>query len=164
MTRPHDVRSSFRCTIAPEDSAAVVKISGKKFNCSVVNTSRDGFGIRVPCKLAKQLKKAKRVELVFRNERWQVKPVSEFSEDGKTASVGLVRIVELTKINLHQSIGFSSVPKFSPGTDPSFLVALVVAFLLTCVCLPGIGTHLGTAPKIRDGVSYLMRTVAETMN
>ncbi len=164
MTRPIEERAAFRCAIAPEDSAARIKISGRWYDCAVVNASRDGFGVRLPSRLAKTLRISKRIELKFRSERWEVLRASEYFDTDDLMIVGLLRVRELTRVRVKNSIGLTLVPKFSADTDPSFLLALVVAFLVTCVCLPGIGSHLGTAPKVRDGVNSVVQKVIETIN
>jgi hypothetical protein len=164
MSRTIDERASFRCTVSGSDSRAKILVGGIWQDCAVVNTSRDGFGVRVKMAHGKKLLKAERIQLKFRNEHWDVTLASEFCDDDKTMTVGLLRQTELTKLNLRTSMGLSMTPKFSSSTDPSFLLALVVAFLLTCVCLPGIGTHLGTAPKVRETVNTVVNQVIETFN
>ncbi len=164
MVRNLDLRSSFRCAIAPEDGAAMLKINGKLYPCHVVNTSREGFGVVVPSQIADRLKKRSKLELIFRNENWEVSKSWDFHEnDGKT-SLGLVRIRELSKPKVATSWGFSVMPNFSSNTDPSFLMALLVAFVVTCLCLPGIGDNIGTAPKVRKGVNTMMKHVKETFH
>lgn len=164
MSRSTDERASFRCSIPEEDSAAKILVGGRWQGCAVVNTSREGFGVRVSRIQGKKLLKSKRAQLKFRQEHWDAAVASDFSDNNETMVIGLVRNKELTKVNLRTSMGLSLTPKFSSSTDPSFLMALVVAFLLTCVCLPGIGTHLGTAPKVRKTVNTVVNRVIETFN
>jgi hypothetical protein len=135
------------------------------YDCSVVNTSREGFGVKLSRKLIQRLRKSKRIELRFRGEFWRVETVvgSEFNEDSRSTTIGLVRIEELTKLKLDRVIGLPSAPKFSSDTDPSFVFAMVIAFLALCVCLPGIGTQLGTEPRVKKSVSAVIRSFREAL-
>ncbi len=164
MTRSHDNRTSFRCAIAPEDSAAKVKVRGGMHPCAVLSTSRDGFSIRVKHALAMRIGKAKTIQLWFRGEKWEVSVSSQYRDDEQTTTLGLTRIRELTKLKAPSSWGWFAMPRFSANTDPSFVLALLVAFLATCICLPGIGTSLGTAPKIKAGLNSIIRQVVNTIH
>ena len=164
MTRAHDNRSSYRCAIAPEDSAAKIKIGGRLHDCAVTSTSRDGFSARVANRLASRLQRAAEIQLWFRGEKWEVSVVSQFCEDAESTTFGLNRVRELTKIKNPSSWGVSLVPRFSANTDPSFVLALLVAFLAICICLPGVGTSLGTAPKIKAGVDTILKRVTDTFH
>lgn len=164
MVRNVDLRSSFRCAVASEDGAAQLKINGKLHNCQVTNTSREGFGIRIARKVGSGINHRTRMELLYRNEKWEVTKGWEFQDNDHEMAIGLARVREVSKLKSPSSMGFSLIPRISANTDPSFLVALLVAFLLTCLCLPGIGDNLGTAPKVRSGVNSMLDYVKDTFN
>lgn len=157
-------RSSFRCSIAPEDGAARLKINGKVVPCVVINTSSEGFGIRVPKKIGQRLTVKASIQLWFRNEKWQVVKAWEFQDHSQVMTVGLTRVREVTKIKAPSAWGAALIPRFSSDNDASFLIALVVALMLTCICLPGVGDNLGTASKVRQGVNTMVKYVQDTFN
>ena len=164
MARNVDLRSSFRCAVAPEDGCAKIRINGRLLQCTVTNTSREGFGIQLSRRLHRKLTPKSKLELWYRNEKWEVSQVWDFHDNDKESSIGLNRVRELSKLKSPISWSLSLVPRFSSNTDPSFLLALVLAFMLTCMCLPGIGDNLGTASRIRTGVKSVMDYVTDTFN
>ncbi len=164
MTREHDRRKSYRCVIAPEDGAAKLKLNGKLVDCRVLDTSCDAFSIQIPAKHSHQLlARNPRLELSFRGERWEVNVNGHFRDQVDEVTVALERVRELTKLKAANSWGGASGGQFSAATDPSFLLALMVAFLLCCVCLPGIGDSLGTATRVREGMGVMMKYVSEAI-
>ena len=165
MSRLHDSRASFRCAIAPEYGAARLRINGKSVACRVMETSCDAFSIAVDAKYSSRLLNSKsRLVLEYRDEKWLVSVHSHFKE-GDTFRVGLCRERDLTKFKQPSSMsGMFSASQFSMTTDPSFLLALMVAFLLCCICLPGIGDSLGTAPRVREGVNSMFDYVTEAIH
>lgn len=164
MSRDSDSRQSYRCVIAAENGAAKLKINRRAIDCQVLDTSRESFGIRLSNKFSRKILQRKpRLELHFQGEQWEVAVISHFNEDPQYVHVGLARTRDLTKFSVQQSWS-GSAPKFSTSTDPSFLLALMVAFLLCCACLPGIGDNLGTATRIREGVSQMVEYVSKAVN
>ena len=164
MVRPPNDRAAFRCTVAPEDAAAKLKIGRKTHDVAVLDTSRDGFSVQIPSRLAGKIKSGQTVELLFAGEHWQIRQESKFQETDDFARVGFSRVQELTKIEPPTSWFYTFVPKFNAHSDPSFLMYLMVAFLLACVALPGVGDSLGTAPKVRGLVKSVIDTVVDTIH
>jgi hypothetical protein len=164
MVRNVDLRSSFRCAVAPEDGAAQLKVNGKLHDCQVTNTSREGFGIRIRRKVGRKINQRTRMVLLYRNEKWEVTKIWDFQDNDVDIAIGLERVRELSKLKPPKSSGLNIMPRISANTDPSFLLALLIAFMLTCLCLPGIGDNLGTAPKVRSGVNSMLDYVRDTFN
>ena len=163
MVRAHDERTAYRCSIPPEESAAQLKVGSKRCDCNVLDTSRSSFSIRVETSLCKRIFRSKHVELWFRGEKWLVAPESQYSESLEFTNVGVTRVKELTKIKLPSSWRHSFVPRFSAATDPQFLLVLMIAFIVSCIALPGIGDKLGTAPKVHRGVVKVTKVFRETI-
>ncbi len=164
MVRNVDLRSSFRCAVAPEDGAGQLKINGKLHDCRVTDTSSEGFGILIGRKMGCTVTHRSRLVLFYRNEKWEVTKLWEFQDNDREIAIGLARVRELSKLKSPVSLGLNLMPRISANTDPSFLVALLLALMLTCLCLPGIGDNLGTAPKVRSGVNSMLDYVKETFN
>ena len=153
MSRKNDARVAFRCSVAPEEAAAKLRLRGRMHDCAVRDTSIGGFSIHVPPKLAKKLQKNNRFELMYKGETWRVEVRFTYSECSDYTVVGLHRAEDLTKFK-SPSVWWAGLQRpDSNVVDPAFLAVLVVAFLLACVCLPGIGDGLGTAPKVRKGLN-----------
>ena len=163
MALAQDEKGAFRCAIAPENSAAKLKVGGKQYDVSVLDTSRSGFTISLPSKQANRLDGKKALELRFRDEQWEVAKQSAYNESPAVTHVGLHRVRDLTKIEEPSSWGFTLLPKFASNTDPFFLLYLMVAFLVACICLPGVGDSLGTAPKVRKGIHSVLDSVRDTI-
>ena len=166
MVRENDSRNCYRCVVPVEVSAATLKINGRRYPCRVTDASRESFGICISTKCSRKLVVGKpKLELLFSNERWSVLVDSHFQESDELLHVGLARVRELTKVKSPVSVagGLSSAHVSLTG-DPSFLLALMVAFLLTCICLPGIGDSLGTAPRVREGVNNMVEYVTQAVN
>lgn len=152
-------RAAFRCSVAPENSSATLIAKGKKFQVRVLDTSREGFTIQVSERLVSKLANGQVLRLLFNGENWEVRKQSHYNDDG-SVNVGLQRIRELTKIKI-PSNWFRFFQK-SPGTgDPTLAVYLMIAFLIACIALPGLGDNLGTAPRIRDGVQAVVKALKD---
>ena len=156
-----DRTTAYRCLIPAASGSARLRV-GKKFHeCCVVDLSRDDFRVSVKRSLSRSLKRATRIELWYNDERWLVKRLSDGSINGE-AVVQLGRMEELTRIKPPAPwVGLWS-SRLSQRTDPRFLFALMLAFLVACVALPGIGDGLGTAPKVKAGVHTVLDTVKDT--
>lgn len=164
MVRNVDLRSSFRCAIAPEDGVAQLKVNGKLHDCQVTNTSCGGFGVRIRRKLGRRINRRTRLVLHYRHEKWEVTKSWDFQDNDVDINMGLERVRELTTLKMPKSSGFNIIPRISVNADPSFLLAVLLAIMLACLCLPGIGDNLGTAPKVRSGVSSVLNYVRDTFN
>ena len=73
MRGSNDLGTAYRCAVAPENSAAQLKIGTKKHLAAVVDLSRDGFTVRVENYLLKKLRDGGEYELVFGEECWRVR-------------------------------------------------------------------------------------------
>jgi hypothetical protein len=147
--------NAYRCIVAPERSAAVLRVGRTRFPVNVLDTSRDGFTVRVPnAAVAKMDRKrnSPRLELRFDGERWEVDRSGSYADNHEFTQLSLVRIRDLTKLKQPGGFEWASVTQLSAQKDPTLLVGLLVAFLIACFCLPGIGDQIGTAPKVSRAV------------
>lgn len=163
MPRPHDDRGAFRCTIPPENAAARLKVGSKWHDVAIQDASRSGYTVQVPQRVAKKIKDNARYVLKYRGEEWEIERQSSFSDSDEHVNVGFSRIRELTKLTEPKSSIWSFVPQVSSQTDPTFLFFLMLAFLIACLSLPGVGDGLGTAPKIQKGVRSVVDSVKDSM-
>ena len=154
-----DNRNAFRCAIAPENSAGTLIVRGKKFPVRVLDTSRSGFTIQVSDKIVSKLKSGKVYRLLFNGEDWEVAKESHYAADG-SINVGLQRLREVTKIKIPSS-WFTFFKKSPTDSDPTLVVYLMIAFLIACIALPGLGDNLGTAPRLRDGIQMVVNAVSK---
>lgn len=156
MSRTKDERCAFRCSIPPEHSAAKLKVGRRFHSVSIVDTSRNGFTLRAPTALANKLKLDSCYDLYFAGERWEVRLESRYSESSESMTMGCSRVRDLTKLRSPSSWCLPLLPKQDAQSDPTFLLYLILAFLVAVFCLPGMGDGLGTAPKVRKGVNTLV--------
>lgn len=156
MTCETNDRRAFRCCIAAENSAAKLKVGGRLKNVCVLDTSRNGFCVQVPNRLAKRLADGKHSVLHFAGEQWEVEVMSRYCDSEHYTNLGLARIRELTKIEMPSTWTLSFVPTGVAKPDPHFLTFLVLAFMTAAICLPGIGDNLGTAPKVRHLINSMI--------
>lgn len=140
----------YRCLIGPEQCRAVLKLGGCSVECQVIDLSREDFQVRVPKAKLKKIQRAKNVEIIYRDERWTVRPQSGTPNGSDT--IYLQRIEELTKTKLPSAWASLFSSNMNSQTDPRFLMALMLAFILACLALPGLGDHLGTAPRLKNGI------------
>ena len=161
MPRRPDDREAYRCSVAPENAAAHIKVGRKSELVAILETSRDGYTIRMDNSVAKQLKDGRSYVLCVGSERWEVRKESHYSDGVDFTNVGFARIRELTKIKspitwfpFFKNEGHSQ-------SDPAFLIYLMLAFLFACIALPGMGDSLGTAPKIRNGIHMVLDIVKD---
>lgn len=157
MARQNDDRSAYRCTVAPENSRAQLVVGRKKYDVSIQETSRDGFGVRMSNTLASKLSDMKVYELLYAGEDWLVTKEGHYTDDDVTV-VGFKRQKEVTKIKSPVS-WFPFLSSSRSQSDPAFLLYLMIAFLVACVALPGMGDSLGTAPRIKKGFQTIFEVV-----
>ncbi len=100
----------------------------------------------------KRLRKKSNLRLSYRGELWEVNVEGEFCDTPKSASLSLTRVRDLTRVRLPSGLQFSFGQMFSLQQDPTFLLALMIAFLAALFCLPGVGDQAGTAPKVSRAV------------
>lgn len=156
MSHANIERQEYRCCIAAENSAGKLKIGPRTFDVCVTNTSRTGFGIRVPNHVAQKLRGKRRLLLLYAGETWEVGIQSRYSDDSHYTNLGLTRGRELTKLAVPGNWWGGMFSRSSAPADPTFLAFLVLAFLIAVISLPGIGDSLGTAPKVRQALSSVM--------
>lgn len=158
-----DRSKPYRCIILPEDSVCRIRIGRKEFVGELIDLSRDDFRLRVPPSVDRLLQKARHIELRYHGERWLVKydnsDLPEATADGSNSVVQLRRVDELTRVKMPSPWATLGSLKMSRETDPRFVLAVMVAFIAACLALPGIGDHLGTAPRIKDGIHSVIRSV-----
>ena len=153
----HD-RREFRCCIAAENSAGKLRIGMKQYDACVVDTSRNGFCIKVPNRVAAKVRDKTVPVLSFNGEIWEVELKSRYCDGEEFTNLGLSRVREITKIKQPSSWGLSFNPGSGLHNDPMFLAFLVLAFLVAAICLPGVGDNLGTAPKVRKAINSFVKT------
>jgi hypothetical protein len=156
MSRSQVERQEYRCCITSENSGGKLRVGRQLHKICVVDTSRTGFGIRVPNALSKKIRDKSKLFLIFGGETWEVALKSRYSEDSQYVNLGLTRVRELTKITCPTSWCWSFFRNPAAQTDPTFLAFLVLAFLAAVVSLPGIGDSLGTAPKVREVIESVI--------
>lgn len=153
MAQENERRAAYRCSIPPENSSARLKIGSRRYMVSVLDTSREGYSLKVPTKVAKRIPESNLFQIEFAGETWEVSKMGSYTESPNYSHVGVRRFREITKLKAEVG-GFNwwFLPKAALDKDPVMLAGLVGAFLLACICLPGVGDHLGTAPRINRAV------------
>ncbi len=155
-------RAAFRCAVAPDHSNAVLILGRRKFAINVLATSRDGYTLRCSEKIASKFAVNSKARLVFRGETWEISRKSLYNESKDVVHLGCKRVRDLTKTKEPKTSIFASlVPRNSLSNDPALLMYLLVAFMVACVSLPGLGNQLGTAPKIQKGIKAIAKEVGE---
>ncbi len=152
MTHELDRQSAYKCAIAAENSAAELRVGSKSYAVSVLDASRDGYTIRVPNSILGRIRSKRSCRLAFASELSEVITEGEFADCSEFTNIGVKRIRDLTRIKMPSGFQFSFGSMFSLQQDPTFLLGLMIAFLLACFCLPGIGDQVGTAPKVSRAV------------
>lgn len=156
-------RGAYRCSVAPENAEARLKISNKLYRVAVLDTSRDGFTVRMPNSTAFRLKDGGTFLLHFCGERWEVKKESVYNDGDEFSNIGLSRIRDLTRNRVPSSFFYLFSNYQSLQSDPGFLICLLLAFLFACIALPGVGDSLGTAPKIRSGIHFVVDSLRSSL-
>ncbi|MFO0939422.1 MAG: hypothetical protein U0930_01510 [Pirellulales bacterium] len=152
-----DPSKPYRCLIPPEDCACRLRVGRKDIVCELIDLSREDFRVRIPRKVERAVRKARRIELRYHGERWLVKLVPNHTEQEPGVYM-LIRIDELTPVQMPSPWAALSAMRMSRDTDPRFVLALMLALIFACLSLPGIGDQLGTAPRIKDGLHSVMRS------
>lgn len=163
MDRVSNERTAFRCLIPKEQSNATLRVGSKRYPCNVLDTSRNSFSVRLPAKLKSSVGRADHLELLFNEEHWVVDAESSYSTENGFIVFGLSRQQDLTKLKVPKSSGFGLIGGTKTNADPSFIFALILALLFACICLPGIGDKLGTAPKVKKGLHSLYESMRDTV-
>lgn len=156
MTFNDDRRQAFRCSVASEISAAKLRIGFRSYQVRVRDTSREGYTIVVTEQISKKMRAGGNKYLSFNGETWQVQNSGVYQEDSQEIRIGLLRVKDCTKIKIPSTWGWAFLPKFNLSSDPVLPVGMIISFLVVCVCLPGTGDSLGTAPKVRQAIHGIM--------
>ena len=145
----------YRCMISNEDNHAVLKFGLRSVACEVLDLSREDFSVRLAAnRKTKDLQRARRLELHYQGERWLVEvkgnhhPLSDI--------VILTRLQELTPVKMPSAWSSLNGIRLSQQTDPRFILTLMVAFIFSCIALPGLGDQIGTAPKVKKGIHSVL--------
>jgi hypothetical protein len=164
MTYEDDRYSAYKCAIALENSAAELRVGAKSYSVTVLDASREGFTIRVPNSILNRIHSKASCRLQFAGELSEVMCEGEFADSAEFTNIGLKRIRDLTKFKMPSGFRFPFGSMFSLQQDPTFLLGLLIAFLLACFCLPGIGDQVGTAPKVSRAVRGAWATIENKIN
>ena len=148
--------------IPSDDSLAIVRLGGRRLVCQLLDMSRDDFHVRLPENRIQQLRRAKQVELHYHGERWRVEVVHDARSAVLSDSVFLKRLEELTPQQLPSPWTSFSTSGLSQQTDPRFILTLMLALIFACLALPGLGDHLGTAPKVKKGIHSIVEAFKGT--
>lgn len=152
-----DSAKPYRCAIAPEDSDCRVRIGRRDVVCEVIDLSREDFRVRIPASALKAIRRARRIELRYRGERWLV-TLAAHNQADPTDVFKLMRIDELTPIKMPSPWRALTALNMSRDTDPRFVLAFLLAIIAACIALPGLGDQLGTAPRIKNGIHSVIRS------
>ena len=163
MTHEQDRQSAYKCAIAIENSAAELRIGAKSYAVVVLDASREGYTVRVPNAIINRIRSKTSCRFLFAGELSEVVVESEFADSSDFTNIGLRRIRDLTKFKVPSGFQFSFGSMFSLQQDPTLLLGLMIAFLLACFCLPGIGDQIGTAPKVSRAVKGVWTKVEKSV-
>lgn len=152
--------SFFRCRVQSDQSRASLRIGSTTVPAVLQETSIDGFTVTVAPKYGKRLRVGRRWLLETHNEKSEVHAEWLFHSPNGVIQLGLRRLRDLTpseeprggimwRLGGHRSIDSST---------PELVFAGLVVFLFVTLTLPGLGDHLGTAPRIRSAVQGVMDT------
>ncbi len=157
-----DRTQPYRCQVSRDNSLAVVKVGSSKFDCQIIDLSREDFHVRLPKGKVKLLRSASRIELHYHSERWLV----EFDPQSRAAGdeIYLGRVRELTKVRQPSPWNSLFSLQLSKQTDPRFVLAMMVAFIFTCLALPGLGDKIGTAPRVKKSIHYVLDSIKGSAN
>lgn len=160
MSESDRTSSFFRCRVQSEQSKASLRIGGTTVPAVLQETSIDGFTVTVDPKYGKRLRVARQWLLKTDNEKVEVHAEWLFHAPDGMIQLGLRRIRDLTpseepRGGLMWRFGRS---RSIDSSTPELVFAGLVVFLFVTLTLPGLGDHLGTAPRIRAAVQGVMDT------
>lgn len=152
--------SSFHCPVSGNGKAKLV-LDRKSTNVIVRETSISGFTLEVTKTDLKRIKAAKKAILYFDDRKVQIRAESTSKIKGGNVLVVCSLIREFPP---KEKIGLKSwLPSFGRAQrddhDVSSHVAAYVGVVLLVFCIiamPGIGDHLGTAPRIESAIKTFM--------
>ena len=133
----------------PEQCRAVLKLGGCSVECQVIDLSREDFQVRVPkakprrFNVPRMSRSSIRMNVDFSPTEWHSQRQRyHLSSKNRRANQDETSV----------SLGSLFSSNMNSQTDPRFLMALMLAFILACLALPGLGDHLGTAPRLKNGI------------
>lgn len=150
--------SFFRCRVPSEQSKARLRIGSCTIPAVLQETSIDGFTVTLDPKYGKRLRVARRWLLTTGNEKAEVHVEWMFHAPSGDIQLGLRRLRDLTPSEEPRGgllWGWGRGRSIDTST-PELLFAGLVVFLFVTLSLPGLGDHLGTAPRIRAAVQGVM--------
>ncbi len=153
----------FRCPVADDQKEGCLKFGWGRIFVLVDETSIDGFTIRLPDTELGRIPFGKsNWVLEHFGERSSVKAEWFLHHSDGVVQLGLRRLADLTPLPATSSgfrtlISVRGIASWMSACSEIWLgcAALIVIGVLT---LPGLGDHLGTAPRIRQGSSVLLRS------
>lgn len=152
--------SFFRCRVPSEQSKASLRIGSSTIPAVLQETSIDGFTVTVDPKYGKRMRVARRWLLTTENEKAEVHAEWMFHAPSGAIQLGLRRLRDLTPSEEPRGglmWGWGRRRSIDSST-PELVFAGLVVFLFVTLSLPGLGDHLGTAPRIRSAVQGVMDT------
>ncbi len=144
MPNSRQPASAFRCVVPPEISAGVLHTRRSSIPVRVVEMSRSDFVITIDRRHLPSVEIGGPLHLDFRGERWEVRRFSEYFETESLARVGLERLRDVTRVRLPRSWTATFSPRWNTHSDPTLLMGLSFALLITCAVMPGLGDRIGT--------------------
>ena len=142
-------------------------IGRKKANVVVCETTINSFTLEISKSSAKKAKSAKRVTLLFDGRQVEMVAMTPPRVEGKNARITFQVIRELEqkekfRLRIPSLFGFR---RDSPADASQSVAAYggVVLLSFASMALPGLGDHLGTAPRIESAVEMMVSNIKKTM-
>ncbi len=160
-----DEHTYYRCRISDELAAGHLLVGRRRIAVKVDEKSIGGFTIRIEDRDLARLKLNKSLILEHQGERSAVHAEWFLNHTSGNVQLGLRRLADLTPpppqpsaimeliTPRHLLRKFADVPELWLGT--------AAVLLLMGLTMPGLGDHLGTAPRVRQGSAVLIRTCDE---
>ncbi|TWT93203.1 hypothetical protein [Stieleria varia] len=152
--------NTFCCPVTG-DGRAKLKVGRKKFHVIVRETSIKGFTVEMKPGDVKRILSTKSATLAFDDRRVDIEPEStnQIAKDKVLVRFALLR-EHAPKEKFRLKIPFFGRKNRDPHPDVSMSVAAyggVVLVLFCVLAMPGLGDHLGTAPRIEAAVKTILQ-------
>ena len=158
---------TYRCKVIGK-SDATLYVGRRALKAQVRETSGAGFTIGLPTKLAKKIRPGDRYELHFDERRIQVivETQLETAEGEVRFQLGIIREYEpkerwslwLPFLKSKRIISYGSAINSSAAYGGFVLVLFCV------MALPGVGDHLGTAPRIEKALKIMGKNIGDVVH
>jgi len=155
---PDANRGFFRCPVQVEDSAALISIRGKRFPVLLQDKSIDGFSVLVERRHSQRLRLGPQWILESNDERTEVLAQWMFNAPDGSIQIGLRRLRDLT-MQPKPALFPTFRVRGKHQTQPDLAIAGIGIVIILALSLPGIGTRLGTAGWIQNGLVTLYDVV-----